>query len=185
MNALPRKILLTATVALFALGCASAPEKAALREALFEEDYARFEPLYLAAANKNELRREDGGRIPYLVLSLLASDPRFFELIVQHADPDFPGTDDTTALFDAVAYCDQARVGVLLAKGADVNYRSSVSGLTPLHMVAVTDCLTLAERLLAAGADRNAETRDGDRPVDFAIRMGQEAMASRLSSPAK
>ncbi|KAB7624103.1 hypothetical protein [Alkalilimnicola sp. S0819] len=78
----------------------------------------------------------------------LASDPRFFDLVVPHADPDFPDTYDMTALFDAVAYCDEERVGVLLAKGAD----------------------------------RRAETRDGKRPEDFAKRLGREAMARRLGA---
>jgi len=58
-------------------------------------------------------------------------------------------------------------IGVLLAKGADVNSRTK-SGTTPLHTAVLYARYEAAERLLTKGADVNARSASGTTPLALA-----------------
>jgi len=71
----------------------------------------------------------------------------------------------------------------LIGEGADVNKSRKLSpdnkrhdGQTPLHFVAFTDNIELAEILIANGADANKKDRDGFTPIDIAKIHASPAM---------
>jgi len=72
-------------------------------------------------------------------------------------------------LFEAVQAGDVIRVKSLLAKGADVNAKDELLGLTPLHAAALMGSKEIVEVLLANKADVNAKSKDGLTPVEAAI----------------
>ena len=79
-------------------------------------------------------------------------------------------------------------VGLLIAKGADVNGRRK-DGLTPLHSAAYRGHLRVLDFLLAHGADPALRGYDGAGPhagqtaLDLATAQGQDAAAELLAAP--
>ena len=68
---------------------------------------------------------------------------------------------------------------LLIKKGADVATRDKY-GITPLHIVAQTDRIAIAEMLITGGADINAkDTNPGFTPLDYA-QDGDEGMIETL-----
>jgi ankyrin repeat protein len=74
------------------------------------------------------------------------------------------GADLTQELSNAVLASDQARVEMLLAKGADINKRN-LQGLAPLHGAARQRDSNMIALLLREGADANARDGDGWTPL--------------------
>ena len=62
-------------------------------------------------------------------------------------------------------------VQFLLQRGAQVDQRDAL-GLTPLHHASVQDC-SLVNVLIAAGADIEASSVEGRRPLHLAAQFGQ------------
>ena len=62
--------------------------------------------------------------------------------------------------------------------------RADMHGTTPLHMAVVGDArkVSIAERLLEAGADPNVRSYAGDTPMDIVKRSGSGALKSLLRS---
>jgi ankyrin repeat protein len=73
-----------------------------------------------------------------------------------------------------------AGVTWLLAHGADPNVTSGDSEETPLHAVARTGWVALAELLLAHGAAIDAKRVDGKTPYAVAVRSGNRELAALL-----
>ncbi len=82
------------------------------------------------------------------------------------------------ALRTAVRERNVARVGELLAKGADAN-AASPTGETALHAAAQADDVALARKLIAAGA-KPAANRYGVTPLALACERGNAEMAGLL-----
>lgn len=74
------------------------------------------------------------------------------------------GADLTQELSNAVLASDQARVEMLLAKGADINKRN-LQGLAPLHGAARQRDSNMIALLLKEGADPNVKDGDGWTPL--------------------
>src|SRR5205823_3231846 len=75
------------------------------------------------------------------------------------------GAEGTTPFMASVLYADASTIGMLIAKGGDVNKRND-AGATPL-MWAVTN-LAKAQVLLEHHADPNARSKDGRTPLQIA-----------------
>jgi ankyrin repeat protein len=76
----------------------------------------------------------------------------------------------------------KAAVELLLKHGADVNRTTGVGGMTPLHMAARRGTTRVAEALLEAGADIEAQDKNGETPLRRAVNCGQERMVRMLLS---
>ena len=74
-------------------------------------------------------------------------------------------------LVDAVKAGDVARVGALIAQGADVT-AAEADGTTPLHWAAHGQDVEIVHLLLAAGAGVNVGNRYGVRPLSLACIVG-------------
>ncbi|XP_023813064.1 cyclin-dependent kinase 4 inhibitor B [Oryzias latipes] len=70
---------------------------------------------------------------------------------------------------------------VLLRHGADPNVADSSTGATPLHDAARTGFLDTVQLLVEAGADPQAEDREGRSPGDVARQNGHADVAAFLS----
>ena len=68
---------------------------------------------------------------------------------------------------------------LLIANGADMNAKSSWDGSTPLHHAASRGHKEIAELLISKGAEVNAKDKDGETPLDKAIKLGKEKEESR------
>ena len=74
----------------------------------------------------------------------------------------------STPLLLAVAQRNQTMVEFLINGGANVA-KSDTNGLTPLHVIAQTDFVSLAELLITRGADINAKDKYSKfTPLDYA-----------------
>lgn len=85
------------------------------------------------------------------------------------------------ALHAAAAGRSQTVAKLLIEAGADVNARQG-GGFTPLHSVAQGGDLEFARLLVAAGADVNVRAENQQRPLDFALANGRQAMVDFLES---
>ena len=75
-------------------------------------------------------------------------------------------------------YIDVAEL--LIENGADVNAKNECNGGTPLHFACGKGPVNVAELLIENGADVNAEDNDGDTPLRWAMKGGQEEMVNFL-----
>ena len=73
-------------------------------------------------------------------------------------------------------------IDLLLDNGARVNQVTGVGGMTPLHMSARRGTTKIAEALLDAGADIEAQDKKGETPLCRAVNCGQERMVLLLMS---
>ena len=64
------------------------------------------------------------------------------------------------------------------------NVRADMDGMTPLHFAVIGEArhVSIAEMLLDAGADPNAESYAGDTPMDIVKRSGSGALRGLLRS---
>ena len=116
------------------------------------------------------------------------------------------GSDDiytSAPLHKAVIDEHPSKVRQLLAAGADPNarinapgwymsygnsqgtsVRADMDGMTPLHLAVMGEArhIPIAEQLLDAGADPNAESYAGDTPMDIVNRSGRGALKGLLRS---
>jgi len=155
-----------------------------IMNAIYTEDYQAFANAYNQIENKQRLYFTKGHfrgmELGYLSLSMYLSDPRFFNLIVNYADPNEANYFGLTPLFLAPDLCDVNKAKKLIGKGADVNYAIKASGATPLHLVVGTHCYGLASLLLEHGANKRAKTKKGKTAYDFALRSGNKKMIALL-----
>ncbi len=75
-----------------------------------------------------------------------------------------------------------AVVALLIKHGANVNGRSGVGQMTPLHMAARRGTVAIAEVLLSSGAEIEAKDSKGETPLRRAVNCGQEGMVRLLLS---
>lgn len=84
-----------------------------------------------------------------------------------------------TPLQSAVTAREEETAALLLARGADPNFRHD-RGFTPLHAAAHHGSERLVQLLLDHGADRSLADDEGRTPAAYARAAGHEAMAARL-----
>ena len=72
-------------------------------------------------------------------------------------------------LLDAIINQDSKEVNRLLGNNADPNACDDHAKVSPLHYAAQGGSLEIFKVLVAAGADINAKTEEGDTPLDVAI----------------
>ncbi|MFY9611013.1 MAG: ankyrin repeat domain-containing protein [Blastocatellia bacterium] len=103
-------------------------------------------------------------------------------LIGRGADPNELDSDRISVLGSAAIGNHAATVDVLLKRGAKVNHVDNL-GMTPLLYAASIDYgdTVVLEKLIAAGADLNAKTKEGLTALDLAKSYRHETMANLLS----
>lgn len=69
---------------------------------------------------------------------------------------------------------------LLLDKGAEVNVKDKLGGLTPLHWAVLKARTDMVDLLIARGADVNALDNDGDTPLDYANSKKNTELANVL-----
>jgi len=79
-----------------------------------------------------------------------------------------------TALHRAAGKGHKDIVGLLIAKGGDVNAKMTELGGTPLHEVVDANHVDVAELLIAKGADINAKDDHGRTPLYRAVFYGRK-----------
>lgn len=72
------------------------------------------------------------------------------------------------------------KLAQMLAKHPDEAHNADEEGFTRLHRAAIAGNLNEIEVLLAAGADSQAQTRQGDTALDWAKRIGWPHIVARL-----
>lgn len=102
--------------------------------------------------------------------------------LAKGANPNAPGPGGYTALHFAVRAKHREVVRELIKGGADVEARTSVTSVTPLHLAAMKGDRPLVDALLAAGAERVPRSRDGSTPAEFARGGGHADLARYLDS---
>lgn len=86
-----------------------------------------------------------------------------------------------TAFFDRVRSGDIANVErVLELRGDAVNFQQTANGQRPLHTVAMTGNVRMADVLVTAGADLEARDHLGRTPLAQAARSGQQNVIAFL-----
>jgi ankyrin repeat protein len=73
-------------------------------------------------------------------------------------------------------------VELLLQRGADANVQGTLEGFTPLMTAAAEGLVEVVRLLLAAGADRDLEDKDGDTALSFARQNGHAEVVALLES---
>jgi len=103
-------------------------------------------------------------------------------LISKGADPNEVDADKISILGSAVIGNHAATVKVLLARGSRVNHVDNF-GMTPILYAASIDFgdTVILERLIAAGADLTAKTREGQTALDLVKSYHHENMANLLT----
>jgi len=85
-----------------------------------------------------------------------------------------------TLLHAAARACQEEAARLLIQRGADVTCRTEHELLTPLHFAALSGCVAVAEALLEAGADINAQDWLGQTALHFACEKDHSEMAKAL-----
>lgn len=127
-----------------------------------------------------------GGDTP-LYIAATMGDSELVELLLSkgaYANGDISGAVIETPLHSAIAEKHLKVAESLINHGANVN-ALNMSKRTPLHFLAsfVKDG-KLAELMIAKGADVNAPDKNGETPYDFAIRSGNQEVATVLKQQA-
>ncbi len=86
-----------------------------------------------------------------------------------------------SALDTAIKFKRVDIIGFCLDEGFDVNESSRKSGITPLMLASCFGDQTIAQLLLARGADINAKDKSGMSPADYARKLGQKRMQEFLT----
>ncbi|AVK77134.1 Ankyrin repeat domain containing protein [Pandoravirus macleodensis] len=84
-----------------------------------------------------------------------------------------------TALFKCVLGSLSGAVDALLAAGADPKIGTSLN-VTPLHVAAVKNDVSLIKKLVAAGAPLDAVDKKGNAPIVMAAHVGATEAVSAL-----
>lgn len=89
---------------------------------------------------------------------------------------------NNTALIAAASKGNSAMVSYLLNRSSDEDGLNATNsqGMTALHWAARENHAHICDQLLQKGADYNMRTRRGERPIDFALKMGNEEAVSCL-----
>jgi len=104
---------------------------------------------------------------------------RLFRALEDGANPNF-GANDSSLLYRATWHRFQKGVELLLARGADPNFKRS-DGHTALHEAASDGSFEIAKALIAKGADVNAMRSDNHwRPLHHAANNGRSDVARLL-----
>ena len=69
---------------------------------------------------------------------------------------------------------------ILIANGANVNMRNSYNYLTPLHWAAIRNMVEIAKLLIDKGANVNAQSKNGETPLNHANQRENSSMQSLL-----
>ena len=169
-------------------------DRGALGEARLEDGTRLFDALIQRLPDTLEALEElleqgaspAGGGLLARMLAHLGNAPEGAALtealLTRGADAYGAGDDGRTPLSLAAAAGWQAALDALLARGADPNARDA-RARTPLHhalQLPATQALPLVRSLIAAGADAQASSDNGETPLGLALAQGDAALIDWL-----
>eukprot|EP01147_Barroeca_monosierra_P011214 gene11214-3268_t len=120
------------------------------------------------------------GTTPLLIATLMNKTKAVQLLIEQGADPNKAAMNGATPLHIASAMGHLTILHMLLDFGANINSRHSYAGSTPLHFACEMGQAKVITSLCLRGADANAQTTQGSRPLHVAVDMNQTASVQAL-----
>jgi len=142
-------------------------------------------PLYAAAVEGHEhivsFLQGKGARVDPFAAVALGNTKELSSML--DSDPVLVSATDargTTLLHTAAWACQEEAARLLIQRGADVTCRTEHELLTPLHFAALSGCVAVAEALLEAGADVNAQDWLGQTALHFACEKDHSEMAKAL-----
>lgn len=151
-------------------------------------DGSAFPSVTLAAAQETVRRTTGGGSVVWVggddaplavdVLSALGGPGIHLEPFVPSAPP-FVWENGLSPLMCAVTDGDHVLLADLIERGGDVHHRDPL-GFTALHYAAAAGYRDGLLALIAAGADVDAASFNGDRPWDQAQLWGHSKLAASL-----
>mmetsp|Transcript_31069 Transcript_31069/g.79162 ORF Transcript_31069/g.79162 Transcript_31069/m.79162 type:complete len:319 (-) Transcript_31069:750-1706(-) len=115
----------------------------------------------------------DGNGDTPLINAVVQGSAEAVQILVDlGADVEARDQDGDTPLICAVVNGQAQVVELLLRAGADVHEADCDGGDTPLFRALEDDCVEVLEALIAGGANLKTRNREGETPLDFAIRHG-------------
>lgn len=139
--------------------------------------------VFLASTFAAAMSRPDAAEINTILLNRACWRGQIEDvqvLLAQGADPKVPDSFGYTALMMAVLGDQEQIVELLLGRGVPLNAKENVTGRTALMLAVIKGHMTLANRLLAAGADVDERDDTGRNAKKWAQFVQNEGLKERL-----
>jgi uncharacterized protein len=153
------------------LSAADTDGSTALHWAVRRDDLETVALLISNGANVKAVNRY--GVLPLSLACLNGNATMIEALLKAGADPNSGLPGEETALMTASRTGKVDAVKILIARGANVNFRESRRGQTALMWAAAEGNTSVVEELVERGADMHAATKGGLTPLLFAVREGR------------
>ena len=125
----------------------------------------------------------DGGESVLMQAIRKRCDDEIIDLLLEHGADLYDFDNEGVSVFDfAVMYNNAKLVDLLLERGFDVNATHRRSRFTPLMGAVCYGRAEMVQKILAAGADKNAVDNYGMSASDYARKMHKKSMQELLGS---
>jgi ankyrin repeat protein len=117
------------------------------------------------------------GEIP-LILALESGDEKVIDLVMERASPSLQDEAGRSPVMVVLEMGDLVMLRELIEKGAELNEKSQ--GLTPIFRAVALNNMDAVAMLAHHGADPSIANEEGEIPLYYAVRSGQNVMTGIL-----